>query len=201
MRIRGTLVPATPLQLVRMGLTYFKRFRMEIDLTRPLVVRPLPAGYSWLAWDESLVSAHAETKFRSFRTEIDANVFPCLGELDGCNRLMEEISHRFGFLPEATWLVVAQSRPGDLSYCGTIQGCRDESGLGSIQNLGVVPKHRARGLGTCLMHRALEGFRRVGLDRAFLEVTAQNSGAIRLYREMGFRKAKTLYKVTEVAYS
>ena len=75
-----------------MGLTYFKRYRMEIDLTgRQLAAPPLPLGYRLLPWDDSLLEAHAETKFRSFHSEIDANVFPCLGDWAGCHRLMNEI--------------------------------------------------------------------------------------------------------------
>ena len=37
------------------------------------------------------------------------------------------------------------------------------------------------------------------LGRAFLEVTAQNDGAVRLYRRLGFRRRKTLYKAVETA--
>jgi len=181
-----------------MGLTYFKRFRMEIDLTRSLPCPELAEGFVWVPWHGSLLEAHAETKYRSFRAEIDANVFPCLGDLSGCTRLMGEISRKEGFLPEATWLVAHRERNGPYEYCGTIQGLRDRQGLGSIQNLGVVPEFRGRGLGKSLMLKALEGFRQAGLARAFLEVTAQNSGAVLLYRQMGFRKARTLYKVTEV---
>ena len=49
------------------------------------------------------MEAHADVKYLSFRTEIDANVFPCLGDCDGCLRLMHEIRQKPGFLPEATW--------------------------------------------------------------------------------------------------
>ena len=59
---------------------------------------------------------------------------------------------------------------------------------------GVVPGCRRRGLGHLLVAKALDGFRLAGLRRAYLEVTAENTGAVRLYREMGFRKAKTHYK-------
>ena len=45
--------------------------------------------------------------------------------------------------------------------------------------------------------QALEGFYQVGLRRAYLEVTAENSGAVRLYRSVGFRRAKTLYKAVD----
>src|SRR5204863_38089 len=133
-------------------------------------------------------------KFFSFRTEIDANVFPCLGDYDGCLRLMNEIVRKDGFLPCATWLIAADddlNGQGDegFSYVGTIQGIRDRSGLGAVQNLGIVPEHRGRGLGSLLMLKALEGFQRAGLRRVFLEVTAQNEGAIRLYQRLGFYKA------------
>lgn len=181
-----------------MALTYFKRFRMEIDLAGLDVRDPLmPAGYRLASWDPGLLPAHAETKYLSFRTEIDANVFPCLGEYDGCVRLMQEISRKDGFLPEATWLAVGEESPGE--FCGTVQGIRDRNGMGAIQNLGIVPEHRNRGLGSVLMMKALQGFRRAGLRRAFLEVTAQNDGAIKLYRRLGFVKARTVYKAIEVS--
>lgn len=185
-----------------MGLTYFKRFRMEIDLTgRQLTSPVLPEGYLALPWDDSLVETHAEAKYHSFRSEIDANVFPCLGDWSGCHRLMHEIRAKAGFLPGATWLVAHQAADGTREYCGTIQGIRDYAGMGAIQNLGVTPEHRGRRLGSCLLLRALEGFQKAGVRRAFLEVTAQNDGAIRLYHRVGFVKARTVYKAVEVAYS
>ena len=191
-----------------MGLTYFKRYRMEIDLTDLAPAeRRLPSGYRFLAWGPDLLPAHAETKFNSFRAEIDANVFPCLGDYDGCIRLMQEICHKEGFLPDATWLVVHDDRSsarggsddyGCSEFCGTIQGIRDRSGMGAIQNIGIVPEHRNRGLGSCLIHKALDGFRLAGLRRAFLEVTSQNEGAIKLYRRLDFVKARTVYKAVDV---
>ncbi|MEX0979258.1 MAG: GNAT family N-acetyltransferase [Pirellulales bacterium] len=185
-----------------MGLTYFKRFRMEIDLTGPaFVAPPLARGYRLLGWKDALLDAHAEAKYHSFRGEIDANVFPCLGDWLGCQRLMQEIRAKQGFLPGATWLVAHESLGGTYEYCGTIQGIRDYAGLGAIQNLGVTPEHRGRQLGTCLLLHALEGFRQAGLRRTFLEVTSQNAGAIRLYQRVGFEKARTVYKAVEVAYS
>lgn len=186
-----------------MGLTYFKRFRMEIDLQSRLPSQPeLPTGYEWLPWDPALLPVHAQAKFLSFRAEIDANVFPCLGDQAGCLRLMGEITGREGFLPCSTWLAVYRAQPDDQTvYCGTIQGLRDAAGFGAVQNLGVVPEHRGFGLGRSLLIKSLIGFREAGLCRAFLEVTAQNAAAIRLYHELGFRKARTLYKAVDLAYS
>ena len=184
-----------------MDITYFKRYRMEIDLTGRDLSRPVPAGYRLVAWDPSLLDAFAEAKYDSFRDEIDSNVFPCLGELAGCRRLMGEIARKPGFLAEATWLAVwVGPEKGRRENCGTIQGIRDRSGLGSIQNLGITPPHRDSGLGTSLLFRALEGFRRSGLRRVFLEVTAQNEAAIRLYGRLGFTTVRTVFKSVEPAY-
>jgi ribosomal protein S18 acetylase RimI-like enzyme len=168
---------------------YFKRFRMEIDLCEAPRVPDLPPGFFWQAWQPGLIETHADVKFRSFAEEIDAIVFPNLGCRSGCVNLMREIARRPGFEPLATWLVVC----GD-EFCGTVQGVRDRNGLGAIQNLGVVAAYRDLGLGTALLLQALQGFRRAGLGRVFLEVTAQNDGAIRLYRRLGFRCRKTIYK-------
>ena len=101
-----------------MGVTYFKRFRMEIDLAAfaseeegefctAVALSPflLPDDYFLVAWYPVLLETHVDVKYRSFCLEIDANVFPCLGDRDGCRRLMGEILRRDGFLPEATWLV------------------------------------------------------------------------------------------------
>ena len=69
--------------------------------------RPARRAIICAAWDRSACCRPTpRAKYLSFHSEIDANVFPCLGEYDGCVRLMQEISRKDGFLPEATWLVV-----------------------------------------------------------------------------------------------
>lgn len=175
-----------------MAITYYKRFRMEADLECLGAPERLSPPYRWVPWSESLLEAHAEVKFLSFRGEMDALVFPSLGDRAGCQRLMREIRRKPGFLPEATWLIAA---PG--GYCGTIQGVVDRLGYGSIQNVGVVPAFRGLGLGRALVRQALGGFRRAGLSRVYLEVTAENDLAVRLYRALGFRKSRTLYRAVD----
>ena len=180
-----------------MDSTYFKRFRMEAELGAFRPPPDLPPGYRFVPWNEAVLDAHARTKWRSFRDEIDAVVFPCLGDAEGCRRLMREIRNKPGFLPEATWLVVRGQDPEDVQWCGTIQGVADRGGVGMIQNVGVVPGHRGIGLGAALIRRASAGFRSHGLRWAGLEVTAENSRAVRLYQRLGFRRTKTVYKVVD----
>src|SRR4051812_34286442 len=120
-----------------MSVSYYKRYRMEFDLrTRRSVPLFAPRGYRLVPWQPGLLADHAEVKYLSFRDEIDADVFSCLGELDGCNRLMREISTKDGFLPEATWLALHTSG-GETEACGTIQGIRVAHKYGAIQNVGI----------------------------------------------------------------
>ena len=185
-----------------MGIVYFRRFRMEIDLTAPLFPQPaMPPEYRLAAWDDRLLETHSETKYRCFRSEMDANVFPSLSTREGCRRLMTEITCRPGFVPQSTWLL--DYWPADArrpEHCGTIQGVAEEN-LGAVQNVGILPEHRGKGLGTVLLWHSLAGFKAAGVERVFLEVTAQNSGACRLYERLGFRRTKVVYKPSEVAYS
>jgi ribosomal protein S18 acetylase RimI-like enzyme len=170
------------------SISYFKRYKMEAELREQPSPR-LPEGFAFADWSYELIDAHADMLFASFHREIDAQVFPSLGDRQGSLCLMMEMTRKRGFVKEATWLLLGPAGP-----CGTVQGMRERDGFGSIQNIGIAPEWRGRGLGEMLLLQALLGFRRIGLEQARLEVTAQNEPAIRLYRRLGFHRAKTLYK-------
>ncbi len=182
---------------------YIKRYRMELDVSRWR--RPdfrLPRDYRLVAWSDALLEEHAEIKYQSFRGELDAQVFPCLGEYEGCWKLMQEIHAREGFLPEATWLAeYIGAGPRKTEYCGTIQAVRTHRQRANIQNIGVVPFHRGRSIGTALILASLGGLQYLGVPRISLEVTAENGDAVRLYKKLGFRSTRTLYKAVELAPS
>jgi GNAT superfamily N-acetyltransferase len=165
---------------------------MEADLHTVPPPRT-PTGCRWLPWSPGLLDAHAAVLVACFHQEIDATLFPSLGEANACRTLMSDIVKKPGFHPDATWLLETDDGP-----CATIQGLR-ERGVGAIQNVGVVPALRGRGLGEALLLQAMHGFRRAGFGRVMLEVTAQNDGAIRLYRRLGFRRTKTIYKAVQDA--
>jgi [ribosomal protein S18]-alanine N-acetyltransferase len=184
-----------------MGLTYFKRYKMEVRLSQ-LEFGPveLSKGIELRPWSPTLLADHALVKWESFRSEIDSHVFPCLGEREGCTRLMREITSRHNFIPEATWLACHQTATS-WQPCGTVQGLMVSPREGAIQNLGVHPDFRDQGIGRALLARALEGFRAAGCTHAQLEVTVQNTAAVRLYERMGFRRVETLFKVADVIYA
>jgi GNAT superfamily N-acetyltransferase len=181
-----------------MGVTYYKRFRMEIDLRQMRLNEPtLPAGYEWVAWQPDILERHALAKFESFRSEIDSDVFPSLGNPAGCRNLMSEIVQRATFVPAATWLIACRVATGQCEDCGTIQGLVQAGEWGAIQNVGVAPEYRGLGLGRALVFRSLAGFQAAGVQRVYLEVTACNLAAVQLYRSVGFRLARTTYKAVD----
>ena len=173
---------------------------MKFDLRKANpVTPPLPDGYTLLPWEHNLLDLHANVKFESFCNEIDAHVFPSLAERDGCRMLMKEITRRGNFIPESTWLLsYSASPPAAIEFCGTIQGLQIHENEGSIQNVGVIPRHRGRGLANGLLVAALNGFREEGLDFASLEVTAQNRDAIQVYLRFGFKIIKPVFKSIEI---
>jgi len=189
-----------------MALHYYKRFRMERDLSRsPLPDVLLPQSFHWEEWQPHDLERHALVKYRSFCEELDSHVFPCLSDYYGCLRLMREISQQPSFLPAATWLLCHHNdhepdnpdhSPEDLAAndVGTIQGLIVSQELGSIQNVGIVPEYRGQGLGRLLVLQALQGFQRAGCQRVTLEVTSSNVAAVELYRQLGFRVARTMYR-------
>jgi GNAT superfamily N-acetyltransferase len=192
---------------------YFKRYRMEVDLrqqppgiagpTLPGLMAPvLSAGFRWIPWHGSLRDIHGEVKALCFRDEMDAVVFPCLGSLCGCRDLMAAIVGKPGFCPAATWLVADEMAAAGSDAPGgcvaTIQGVVDDDGHGSIQNVGVIPEYRGQGIGRGLILKALGGFAGVGVRRVYLEVTARNEPAVRMYRELGFRATRTTYRAVPI---
>ena len=174
----------------------FKRFRMEIDLRRHEYPTPvLPPGYFVEKWSPQLVEAHATAHYMAFRDEIDARLFENFRTYKGSKRVMENIMGKPNFLPDATWLIVFQPKDSYyVEYAATIQGLVSTNGVGAIQNVGVVPRHRGKGLGRALLHLALAGYQRFGLTRADLEVTAANAPALNLYKSEGFKIVELLFK-------
>ena len=175
---------------------------MQYDLREGIApVGELPVGYELVPWSIEQLKSHAEAKYRSFRMELDSNVFPCLGDADGCLNLMKEISCRQGFLPSATWLVRYHNMDsGRIENIGTVQGIRDQIEVASIQNLGIVPAHRGLGLGSALLRQSLRGFQSAGMNFVTLEVTSHNTGAVRLYERIGFRIVRTVFKSIDISY-
>lgn len=180
-----------------MSTIFVKRYRMTLLLSEPpQPVPPLPDGYVWMEWSRSLVTLHSETKHRAFQEEFDSLIFPALGKYTGCLQLMKDISAKHTFIADATWLLAYQG-PTEIEYCGTIQGLGHTPQVGSIQNVGITPAHRHRGLGKILVLKSIEGFRKFAFKSVFLEVTADNHKAVALYESIGFKVTRTMFRTID----
>ena len=174
---------------------HYKRLRMQVDLWRPLSSPALPDGYQFVSWKPIVQERHAQVQWRSFRNDLDGQVFRCLGSLTGCRRLLHETVAHSQLAPESTWLIQFQPEPDWPPVdCAMIQGLIRPGSVGAIQNVGVVPEHRGFGLGRAILLKALHGFRLHGARYATLEVTADNRAAVGLYLSTGFEVTRVLYR-------
>jgi ribosomal protein S18 acetylase RimI-like enzyme len=168
--------------------THFKRYLMERSLDEPPDAALPPPGYRLIPWAENLLDLHADVLFHSFADDLDGSVFPNLADRHGCRSLMRAVRGLSGFCPSACWLMA-----GSDGYIGAILGVA-VGGVGAVQNLGVCPTARGRGIGATLLTRCLRGFAAAGAVRVQLEVTAANAPAMRLYKRAGFRPTRVRYK-------
>src|SRR3712207_3956452 len=61
-----------------------------------------------------------------------------------------------------------------------------------IAAMGIVPSHRARGLGRHALGEVIDDLRRLGDRHLLLEVIDTNEPAVRLYRSLGFETRRRL---------
>lgn len=182
---------------------YVKRVEMELDLTRGELPSPtLPDGFFWTAWNPVFIPTHAQILHAAFCNDLDGHVFPTYRQYEACEHLIRASSSAKSFAPEGTWLIgreesdatfsgAAVGRP--ITFCAAIQGVRPSKRLGQVQNVSTLPQFRRHGLGRALVLKALHGFREKGRTKATLEVTAENTGAVRLYSSLGFEPKRIFY--------
>jgi ribosomal protein S18 acetylase RimI-like enzyme len=64
----------------------------------------------------------------------------------------------------------------------------DETKIGWIHNLAVLPAYQGRGIGRQLIETALDHFRQRGMECAKIETLAQNPVGTKLYPSFGFQE-------------
>jgi ribosomal protein S18 acetylase RimI-like enzyme len=73
-----------------------------------------------------------------------------------------------------------------VGWCDILPIDRPIKAHGGVLGVGVLPKHRGRGIGTALIRATVERARAVGLTRVELAVREDNARAIALYETLGF---------------
>lgn len=192
----------------RINIGTFTRYRMQISLDSwkcPLI--QLPIGFEMAPWSTNLIHKHSEAIFRSFKDSIDAKYFVTFTQQSRCEDFMRYLVNNSGFLPSATWLLREKTGsgaarllhlPGSYKLVGTIQGLINQDFIGAIQNVGILPEYRGRGLSKLLLYYCLWGYQQAGLKIAQLEVTQTNDVAINLYKKIGFHVTEVIEKAPSI---
>lgn len=66
------------------------------------------------------------------------------------------------------------------------------SGIGGIYGLGVLPEHRGIGFGRAILTIAIEKLKHENAREVMLQVAAENSNALNLYKSCGFVETSTM---------
>lgn len=66
------------------------------------------------------------------------------------------------------------------------------SRIGGIYGLGVIPEHRGKGFGRTILMMAIEKLKETNANEVMLQVAAENSNALELYKSCGFVETSTM---------
>ncbi len=120
--------------------------------------------------------------------------------------LHREVSSAESALQFVEGALLGRYGPADASFCrmirredqaaGAVFGCEIAPGIGFVLQAVVRPEFQGQGIGGQLLCEQAEWFRRAGMFRAALGVTAANP-ALRLYQRLGY---SLLHPVTAYAW-
>ena len=121
-------------------------------------------------------------------------------QLDECWRLDQRCfvdgeaysRETFEYLLTSPESVAYRAVTPDGAMVGFIVGLVEPDRTGHITTLGVAPEHRRRRIAHRMLAKAEEGFRRRQVRTLRLEVRAVNTGAQRLYLDLGYTVTQRL---------
>jgi ribosomal protein S18 acetylase RimI-like enzyme len=161
-------------------------YKMRRSLSKPILKEPLPESLKWAQWTSQLDLPLMHAFNEAFR------------EHYGVQKMNEELWRQLftgvpQFRGDLTYL--AMEADAIVGFCinwlEENEGADNGSQEGWVEAIGVIPAWRGRGVASALLGHALQLFQAEGLERAALEVDAQNpTGALRLYEKHGFEVAR-----------
>ncbi len=162
------------------GLRPVRHFwHMQIDLSEPVDLGPAPGGIEIdaLRSGDDLAVVH-RVLARAFVDDWDHSPEP-----------FDRWVARYRSSPDhdpATWLIATDDGQPVGALVANASGDR-----GWIDELGVLPSHRSRGIGASLLRRSFAILVRRGTTHVFLNVDSENAtGASALYERVGMRIAQ-----------
>jgi ribosomal protein S18 acetylase RimI-like enzyme len=138
-------------------------------------------------WSEEEFQGAAAVITAAYRGHIDSEINDQYRTTGGSMRFLNNIVRFPGcgvFDPEASLVVRSKLTRAPL---GVILCSMVRSDVGHITQVCLVPEQRGRGLGRALIQCSAAELRRRGSKTLSLTVTQANSGAVNLYKQMGFQ--------------
>jgi hypothetical protein len=187
-------------QLLAGGFRMFPRHFMALELddrwTAPPTASPiLPAEkiarleseFRFEPWARRHEVGSAVLVYNTYHQHVDAKLNDHYASTSGAAHLLENILHHRGCgdpVSAACWVAVHRASQ---KLAGLLILTRVRKGTAHIPQIAVGPEFQGAGLGTELMRRSFEALLGAGLREVSLTVTAENTGAVRLYERLGFR--------------
>ena len=152
------------------------------DLADP---RPLPAGYEFRSYDESLGSAVLEAHNLAFGGH-HPNFTPWTE-----TKWKQWVTGSHTFRPAMSAVVVPSGSEQVVGYVTTheFEGYQQATGRREayVGKVGTLREHRGRGIAVALLGHSLHTYAEAGYDEAALDVDSQNpTGALGVYERTGF---------------
>jgi ribosomal protein S18 acetylase RimI-like enzyme len=192
-RIESQLLLFRPGQLAepfrQAGFRSFPRLYQECDLPNSLAAppSPIPPSLELTPWTATAYHGVAELIHASYTGHLDALINDQYRSLEGSLRFLHNIV-RFpgcGVFDPAASLLLRDRRTQTL--VAVILCSRIAPDVTHITQLCVAPAHRGRGLGRLLLQHSMRALPTLGYRAITLTVSEQNTAALDLYRNAGFR--------------
>lgn len=173
------------------GFRSFPRFFMECELHstasgRSSPTRPPADDIILRRWQSEDYQPAAELIHLSYEGHIDAEINDQYRSLHGSLRFLHNIVRFPGcgiFQASHSW-VLESRRTGSLT--GLLLCSRVADEVAHVTQLCIAPQFRGRRLGCDLLLHGMRALEQAGYSAISLTVTAENSGALTLYRQAGF---------------
>ncbi|MGH3182168.1 MAG: GNAT family N-acetyltransferase, partial [Streptosporangiaceae bacterium] len=137
-------------------------------------------------WGSATYEEAARLILHAYQRHVDSLINDQYRSFAGAVRFMHNIAHYPGcgaFDPAASFIARSTAH-GQLE--GMILASRVKPEVAHITQICVLPERQRQGLGQALIARTLAQLRHRGVGAATLTVTAGNTGAVNLYRQLGF---------------
>jgi ribosomal protein S18 acetylase RimI-like enzyme len=191
-RVEAQIMPFNGLSIIEpfihKGFRHHPRSYLTLDLESKEISAPASEEHI-ISWDRSFLPHAAQIISAGYRNQSDSEICSDYRTLYGCESYLYSILQNPGcgiFLSDASYIALDSNK----SPCAFILGSCISEGTGMIPQIAVLPQYQEKRLGSKLMSRCLNTFKKLGYRKITLTVTNANTKAYDWYTRLGFSKSK-----------